>query len=230
MVRAGDESLHPKWLENSINRNFDLFISYYGMVPSKFNDQAEYYECVPGLKWPAIASMLKENNDLLLSYEACWFPDDDLLTNGENIGKMFDLFHEHNLWLAQPALGSGSFMTYPGIAQRSEIKLRYSGFIEIMCPIFSRYALTVLGSTFGEAATGWGLDFLWAHLLKYPKDKMAIIDETPVVHTRPVGGGSFYLECEKQKVNAREDMLRIFKQHGIEWQPDISVYSSVPKG
>lgn len=229
MVRAGDESLHTKWLDKCENRNFDLFISYYGTVAGKFESQAEYYECVPGLKWPILASLFRSDADSFLAYDACWFPDDDLLIDGQSLNRMFDLFHEYNLWLAQPALGNGSYMTYPGVAQVKQTRLRYTGFVEIMCPIFSRYALTVLGSSFGEAATGWGLDFLWAHLLKHPTDKMAIIDETPVIHTRPVGGGSFYLECEKLKLNAREDMLRIFKQHGIEWQPDISVYNSVPR-
>jgi hypothetical protein len=32
---------------------------------------------------------------------------------------------------------------------------------------------------------GWGLDYLWAHRLGY-RDMM-IVDDTPMIHTRPVG-------------------------------------------
>jgi predicted O-methyltransferase YrrM len=227
VVRAGDESLHPKWLNQADSRNFDIFVSYFGKIPGRFEEEAEYYESVKGLKWPILEVLLSQNSDLFSAYDACWFPDDDLLTDAETISQMFDLFHAHDLWLAQPALGPGSHLTYPVTTQIPHMKLRFTGFVEIMCPIFNRHALSILGPTFGSSASGWGLDFLWAHLLDYPQDRIAILDETPVIHTRPIGGGSFYVECHKMEINPKADMIRVLTQHGIQWQQNIPVYKTI---
>lgn len=227
VVRAGDESLHPKWLNQAESRNFDIFVSYFGKTPGRFEEEAEYYESVQGLKWPVLETLLLQKSDLFSTYDAYWFPDDDLLTDTETISQMFDLFHAHDLWLAQPALGPGSHLTYPVTTRVPHLKLRFTGFVEIMCPIFNRHALSILGPTFGSSASGWGLDFLWAHLLNYPQDRIAILDETPVIHTRPIGGGSFYVECNKMEINPKADMIRVLTQHGIQWQQNIPVYKTI---
>jgi hypothetical protein len=64
---------------------------------------------------------------------------------------------------------------------------RWTGFVEIMVPAFSRAALEKLQPTLDLSDTGWGwgLDSLWPKLLDYKN--VGIIDGTPVVHTRPVG-------------------------------------------
>ena len=31
-------------------------------------------------------------------------------------------------------------------------------------------------------AAGWGLDFVWPFLLKYPKDKIAVLDDVCIYH------------------------------------------------
>jgi hypothetical protein len=227
VVRAGDRSLHPVWLAGESARNFDIFVSYFGTSPGKHQAQADYYEAATGLKFPALARLLAERSDMFSRYDAYWFPDDDLLADSETIGRMFELFHQHDLWLAQPALGPGSHLTYPATAQCRDATLRFAGFVEVMCPVFSRFSLGLLGSTFSASASGWGLDFLWAHLLKNPQSGIAILDETPVVHTRPVGGGSFYAECKKIGVNPRADLERILKQHGLGWTRDIPIYKTL---
>ena len=43
--------------------------------------------------------------------------------------------------------------------------------------------LSKLLPTFLESPGGWGIDYLWAHLLSYKG--MYIIDTTPVTHWRP---------------------------------------------
>lgn len=229
VVRAGDCSLHPVWLSGGATRNFDIFISYFGSTKDKYRSQAEYYESAVGLKFPALARLLTEHGDLFSSYDAFWFPDDDLLTDPETISGMFDLFHAYALWLAQPALGPGSHVSYPATAQRPNSRLRFSGFVEIMCPLFSRTSLEMLGSTFSSSSSGWGLDFLWPHLLKNPQTGIAILDETPVVHTRPLGIGSFYDQCKKQNVDPEAELNRILKAHGLVWQRDMPIYKTVPK-
>src|ERR1035438_1769749 len=163
VVRAGDSSLHPKWLISSQARNFDIFVSYYGDAPDQFKENADYFESIPGLKWPCLAQIFRKQSELLFAYRACWFPDDDILTDAQSVIRMFDLFHANDLWLAQPALGEGSHISHWITRAVPNTVLRFTDFVEIMCPIFNRHSLSLVGSSFSTSISGWGLDFLWPH-------------------------------------------------------------------
>ena len=53
IVRAGDESLHPRWRGNGEARNFDLLVSYFGATPGRYRDECDFYHAMPGARWPA---------------------------------------------------------------------------------------------------------------------------------------------------------------------------------
>jgi hypothetical protein len=61
--------------------------------------------------------------------------------------------------------------------------LRLSTFVEIMAPIFETdfFFGFILPSLY-NAYTGWGLDFIWPFLLRYPRAKIAVIDEVCMQH------------------------------------------------
>ncbi len=103
VVRAGDASLHPHWLARA-QRDFDIFVSYYGSKPGRWRQAADYYEARPGPKWPSIHEILQEHPGLIDRYEAFWFPDDDLLADSAVIDRMFAFCCAYRLCLAQPAL------------------------------------------------------------------------------------------------------------------------------
>jgi len=226
LVRAGDDSLHPEWIDSGA-LDFEIFVSYYGHTEGKFKDKAHYYEAERGLKFPVLAKLLSERRGFFRDFDAIWFPDDDLKANPSTINRMFDLFHEYDLWLAQPALGPGSHVTFSDTYQVVHSKLRYSGFVEIMCPIIGKKALDILAPSFSLSASGWGLDFLWPHLLNYPTDRIAILDETPVIHTRPLGTGKYYDLCRSMNVDPHNNLSDILKQHNIQVQ-QIPIYSKIP--
>ncbi len=227
VVRAGDASLHPQWVKEGANRNFDLFVSYYGETSNHFTGSSEYYEAVAGLKWPAIAELLVKHRDLLMSYDAYWFPDDDLLTDGATISRMFDLFRQFDLWLAQPALGAGSYASFRITRAVYGMKLRYTNFVEIMCPLFNWEGLRALQHTFGASISGWGLDVLWPFLLRFPKDRIAILDETTVMHTRPLRSGPFYSRCASMGVEPRLEARIVMNHFGLHRAAKKEVYSSI---
>ena len=68
--------------------------------------------------------------------------------------------------------------------------LRFTNFVELMAPTFTTNFLdTTVRETLTEAHTGWALDFIWPYLLKFPKDKVAIVDETCIEHNlHPIEG------------------------------------------
>ncbi|GIU25467.1 DUF707 domain-containing protein [Shewanella sp. MBTL60-007] len=196
IARVGDNSLHPHWLENK-TPNFDLFLSYFGDKPNHYQAEATYYEQVKGGKWPILHKLIEANWAIISQYEAVWLPDDDILVDAETINKMFTLFNGFDLTLAQPALTMDSYFSHSSLLRQPHSVLRYCNFVEVMVPIFSASALLKLKESFDQSPSGWGLDALWPHLIDNTDlKKIAVIDATPVVHTRPVGGELYKLNPE----------------------------------
>lgn len=212
ILRAGDQSLHPQWVAGT-DRNFDLMVSYYGQTPDKHRDSCDIYELRRGPKWPCLGELLDEHPHLVERYDAIWLPDDDLAVDTHTLTRMFDLFHAHRLQLAQPALTRNSFFTFDTLLQQPGFVLRHMGFVEVMAPIFSREALRRCRETFHHSRIGWGLDFVWPGLIENPDHRaIAVLDATPVHHTRPVRGGDLYKN--NPDADPKEDERRVLARYG----------------
>jgi hypothetical protein len=183
IARVGDESLHNEWLTPSESRNFDLCLSYSGEAPGRYADQCDFYFAASGTKWPQLYDLMRDYGELIMQYDAIWFPDDDIRTNAGNINRMFNQFNEHQLQLAQPALRKNAF--YYVTSQYIDYELRYTHFVDTMAPIFSKDALRLCWFTFSKNLTGWGLEYIWPKLLNNPDKKIAILDAVPILQTRP---------------------------------------------
>lgn len=192
VVPANSKSLHPRWFEkiDEATRNWDLCIGYYGAeTPEVSSSPYEYLAHQPKTKKFKIIYDLFHDGSPLWNYERIWLPDDDLLCDGEDINRMFHLSHKHGLDLAQPSLkkGPGSYPNHPLTVQRSNSVVRFEGFVEIMCPVFSRRALQICIESMRDVESGYGLDHLWPSFLGRPAARTAIIDAISVAHTRPLG-------------------------------------------
>lgn len=191
VLRAGDASLHPSWPQDLAedDRNWDLCISAYGQDVAQLHAQADYLTHQPyQRKFPAIHDLFFAGSPLW-QYDRVWFPDDDLMMRWSDINLMFHLARKYGLDLTQPSLlpVPGCFITHGITAQRPASILRFVDFVEIMCPAFSLRALRLCLPTFRDNISGFGLDHLWPSLLGGPRARMAIIDATGVIHTRPLG-------------------------------------------
>ncbi|MCG9728311.1 hypothetical protein L1D44_00355 [Shewanella sp. Isolate13] len=215
IARVGDNSLHPHWLENA-TPNFDLFLSYFGDKPNHYQAEATYYEQVKGGKWPMIHKLIEANWAIIAQYEAVWLPDDDILADAHTINKMFSLFDGFDLELAQPALTLDSYFSHSSLLRQPNSILRYSNFVEVMVPIFSANTLLKLKESFGQSPSGWGLDALWPHLIDNKGlKKIAVIDATPVIHTRPVGGELYKLNPELSPSKDAAQLQSLYPQFNI---------------
>lgn len=211
--RASDQSLHKQWLEPSEDRNFDLFIEYYGDQQNQFFDDCEYYSLhKEGSKWTRFPALLKEHQDLIFSYDAIMIADDDLSMNSSVISQAFEILITYNLLLAQSALTPDSFYSHDITRQREKFILRYTNYVEGMLPIFSKEALMLCWPTFEKSISGWGLDQIWFTVLGCPKNKIAIIDTVPVKHTRAVFQGDLY---KTTRVNPWNELETIKKEYGV---------------
>ncbi len=188
VLRAGDQSLHPLWLETmgGVERNWDLCLSYYGDHPELWRGQAEYLIPQKGSKFGGLAALIG-SQEFLWEYEYIWFPDDDLLIAGADINRLFALARRFGLSLAQPSLAPGCFVNHRITEQQPRSLLRFTSFVEIMAPLFAREALAVVAPSFGFNQSGYGLDHLWPALLGSKSSRVAVLDAIAMVHTRPMG-------------------------------------------
>lgn len=139
IVRGGDRSLHPVWMDHE-GRDWDLLLSYYGDRGTPARGAHDALHRCKGTKWQGLADLFATRPELLSQYEAVWLPDDDLFTDGKTIDGLFAAARRHAFDLCQPALTPYSFVTHPITLQRSDCLHRVTDFVEVMAPLFSARA------------------------------------------------------------------------------------------
>jgi len=221
ILRAGDTSLHPGWLMAAPpeSRTWDLHLSYFGDQINPFADRPAdvTLSIEKGTKATGTVACLEKLGERVASYDWVWLPDDDLRADLPTLNRFFAIVHEHDLDLSQPALGEGSYVSYEITLQRPHMKLRFTTFVEIMAACFSRRALELCRPYLGATVSSFGPNHLFPRLLGYPTRKVAIVDETPVVHTRPPGVGPNLLLARQlgyDPEKEREDFMRAHKLYG----------------
>lgn len=189
IVRAGPDSLHPRWIEDAATRDWDLFVCPYAEVPFA-SDPARGVtvgDVRPGPKWTGLRALL-EVWDGWRDYDHIMLADDDLDAPAATWSAFLAACRVVEAKLAQPAVATGTHFDQLITLCNPAFSRRRVTFVEIMMPCFRRDVLADLLPTLrlSETGSGFGLDYLWPHLLGY-RD-LHIMDATPVRHTRPVGG------------------------------------------
>ncbi|HEY8241988.1 MAG: hypothetical protein ACHQJ7_01500 [Vicinamibacteria bacterium] len=188
VVRAGDQSLHRRWMDDSRIRSFDVLVSYYGTSAGRHESKADHYHAMRGPRWPAHDWLWRNRRDLFDAYERVAFVCDDVAANTATWNAMFDLSEFYGLDLAQPVIDG--YVNVPITFRVPGSLLRYVNWVEVMCPVFSRRALALCGDTFRESVSGWSLGWLWCARLPYPEYKVAMVDRIHVTHTSQTRQGS----------------------------------------
>lgn len=211
IVRAGDRSLHPQWLANTPDRNWDLVVFYQGNDPQRYPVSGDGVVRIDGAgpKWPALGRMLAQTAEIWRQYDAVWLPDDDVAAKGSDINRMFELMGALGLELAQPSLAWEGHVDAPLTLHNPNFAVRFSSFVETWGPCFSRALLDRAVSTFGETTSGRGLGHVWPRFLKNPATQCAILDCIQVTRARPAGGGV------EPAIDPRVEMEALLARHRV---------------
>lgn len=224
ILRAGDASLHPGWLTGASpqNRNWDLHLSYFGDRTAPFPDRPAdvTLSFEKGTKAIGTVACIRKLADRIWSYDWVWLPDDGLAAELGVLNRFFEIIEQFELDLAQPALGAGSYVSHDITRQRPHMALRFTTFVDIMAACFSRCALRLCLPYLGATVSSWGPSHLFPKLLGYPRDKIAIVDETPVVHTRPIGRGPNIALAMRLGVNPNRELQQFLRQHRLTYRLD----------
>lgn len=212
---VGNQSLHRDWILGK--HNFDLHIIVYDNSLEKYLNDTQHITKGKGYKFKLIYNYFIENPEFLEIYDYYYIPDDDILIDSYNILKLFDYMEKYHLKIAQPALYDSYYTFSHTIRERYSI-LRFTNFVELMQPCFSRDALKKVLFTFNENESGWGIDYHWGKIISSKGDEMAIIDDVRSVHSRPV---SSYNSENRRELN---EYLKKYKLN-----PEIKVFDIIPK-
>jgi hypothetical protein len=221
IASVGDGSLHKNWLDEK--QNFDLILIYFGDSDEMFENYKKdsiFTFRGKGEKGRLYYQTISNNLELINKYDFIWLPDDDLDTDYEQINLLFETHKKYGLSLSQPSIDG--YVSYEIEKQNKSSILRYTNFVEVLCPLMDLETLLTIYPTYNLNESSWGLDYLWPKLLGYPTDKIAIIDLVLVTHTRPVG--QTYARFKKTPM---EELQELFSEHNLTWSQ--ITYSSIQK-
>ena len=182
----GDKSICEEWLQE--NRDFDVVFIYYGdnlTVAEQYLKYTPYIFTAKGTKFCLIKSFIQDNLEFISQYSHIWFPDDDVKISTSEINRLFKFAKEWNLSICQPSMDG--YVSHEITKPVENSLLRYTNFVEVLAPMFDLESLLKIYHSFDLNYSSFGFDYLWAHLLNYPQDKIAIIDDIIMTHTKPVG-------------------------------------------
>jgi hypothetical protein len=211
---VGRNSLHQHWIEDRAMVGFDLHLIVYDNSIETFKNDTEYVYHMKGQKLWLTYQYLNIHPEYIDKYDYFFIPDDDIIMDAISIMQIFECMEKYNLKIAQPALRC-SYFTWGHVLRDNCCSLRYTNFVEMMVPCFSREALKTVLFTFNENSTGWGTETHWPLLIKTNKKDMAIIDEVSVLHTRPIQSGTALHNQEAADYFKKYNLVTHVEEYGF---------------
>jgi len=185
-------------------------ISYYGNESNLYRDSCKLYHQGSGGPWSdGYAKALALHRHVLSEYDFVALADDDLDAGSDVWQRLFDVCCRNGLELAHPAITTNA--PSREFEPVSGCEMRYSDRSDVICPVFSRDALSKVVESFAFTRTGWGLPIVWKKLL--PETKVGIVDSAPVEHTRSFGTGALYKTMSR--LSLRVEQMRLQSRYGL---------------
>lgn len=213
-VPVGKDSLHRQLLKG--DADFDLHLLIYDGSYNKFCNDSDFIACDAGYKMDMTYRYLHRHPDFFEKYEYFFLLDDDIVISTEDVNRLFSMMREYQLKIAQPSLVM-SYYTYKHTAFHPFYILRYTNFVEMMMPCFSRDALKAVLPTFEQKIRWCGIEMHWPVLVGSNHKDMAIVDAVSAKHTRPVQSWNSLSQLQQENY---------LKKHNLSWS--IEMYGGLP--
>lgn len=213
-VPVGKDSLHRQLLKG--DADFDLHLLIYDGSYNKFCNDSDFVACDAGYKMDMTYRYLHRHPELFEKYEYFFLLDDDIVISTEDVNRLFSMMREYQLKIAQPSLVM-SYYTYKHTAFHPFYILRYTNFVEMMMPCFSRDALKAVLPTFEQKIRWCGIEMHWPVLVGLNHKDIAIVDAVSAKHTRPVQSWNSLSQLQQENY---------LKKHNLSWS--IEMYGGLP--
>lgn len=213
-VPVGKDSLHRQLLKG--DADFDLHLLIYDGSYNKFCNDSDFVACDAGYKMDMTYRYLHRHPELFEKYEYFFLLDDDIVISTEDVNRLFSMMREYQLKIAQPSLVM-SYYTYKHTAFHPFYILRYTNFVEMMMPCFSRDALKAVLPTFEQKIRWCGIEMHWPVLVGSNHKDIAIVDAVSAKHMRPVQSWNSLSQLQQENY---------LKKHNLSWS--IEMYGGLP--
>ena len=213
---AGDRNVVRRWL--GPDRDFDLWVVWYGKGDDVLEPDADYYLRRKGAKFPNLHYCYQRWPELLERYDAIMVMDDDIHISAAKIDRLFELRKRHDLWALQPAFSPFGKISYGITRVRRDFDMRFVDFIEMTCPLLRTDKLLDFIKVYDPQLVGWGCDWWFLHSMGADlRDRVAIVDS--IVCTNPRDwwkpGGAREIDRLQSTQKRRETWERIRRTLGI---------------
>jgi hypothetical protein len=226
ITRAGANSSHEAWLEGAQERLFDLVVTEW--QPTHIPVSHEGVEVLP---WPGgrnegYSRYFESHPDIFTRYQSIALIDDDIIMSADDINRCFLMGAKYELELWQPSLSWDSYFSYGSTLNNPLYQIRYTNFIEMMCPFFSARFLKRAGATF---SLGYlvGIDILWPRLIESAAYRCAVVDAVIAKHGRPVGAHK-RLHGFSERRTYNDEIQELMTRLGVSFRGPV-VYAAVTR-
>jgi len=167
---AGDNTLfHKLW--TGLDANYDIYVIYYGDNEQNFETYkkvVKHIERRKGSKFQNFHYFYKTRPEIIAQYERFFIVDDDIMMFTQDINEMFKYSVKYNLAICQPAFKECGKISHDITKQDNETLIRFTNFIEVNTPLFTKVAMENLMRVYIPELIGWGIDYLymWANGLE----------------------------------------------------------------
>lgn len=143
------------------------------------------------------------------TYTHYFIVDDDIIIQTASINRLFMIAEQYRFWLCAPAFDPNAESSVISHRITKAVKgsfLRYTSFVEVNVPLFSRDALDICMKIYPDSLTGWGIDILFCLVLLHYESSMpvdqriAIIDQITCINPKREGQREI---CRLQPTRAR---------------------------
>ena len=200
-------------LENYLHntKNYDVYVIDYtseeNNSPLRSMADLNIFETNGGYKYANLKNLILKL-DLLEKYDYFWFPDWDISFVQKTLVDLFNYANTYNLDLCQPSLSLDSHISWSITQHNPSTIVRYTNFVEVMCPLFKSSFLKDIIWTFDLNFSSWGLDFLWPTIIE--NKNIGIIDKVIVKHERPITSHEWILPNGKNAAEELKDLQKKF--------------------
>ncbi len=210
---AGDNTrFYDNWCDDK--KNYDIWLVYYGDNDENYNKYKNKVDKIwkrKGSKFQNFNYIYNNFKRYLMNYERFFIVDDDIIMSTDDINKLFNISKQYDLWICQPAFLPESKISHEITKIQKNNLLRYTNFVEVNTPVFSKDALIKFMKYYDDSLIGWGIDYLyiWANN-KNMQNKYAIIDSIPCINPHDdIKQGN----RELNKINGHEKRAKIWADY-----------------
>lgn len=184
-LSVGDHSYFLDYCINNLIDKVDLFINFYGSDLNQYEHikkVAKYFSEYKTTKFPALKKIY--NISGINEYSNVFVYDDDCIVDSGNLLDLIHLMNKYNIQIISPSHSTKAKYSHPIMLTHSGTHLfRYTNFIEMNFPMFSKDSLKKYMEVYDGNLYGWGNDWWYLNAINARENNVcAIVDKICVIN------------------------------------------------